>query len=188
MVIVLTITILLLIITIKLHDRHRLRARHLPVAAPLRLPTLQEVVSKHAKGVHHSEQLEDVRRVGLLGCRQITALVPTGWWWPSSIRLGEHGRDGHLASIGGNDGAAPSARGRAGHTAVSTGRQCQRSRRRSGGSSCTAPRSGVARRWMAGRANPARPRPCAGPLPPLLPRPDGQGSPAPRGRRGTWRP
>ena len=67
----------------------------------------KQVVSEHAQGVHHREQLEDVRRVGLLGCRQLAALVRHGMVVAVVIRLGEHGRDGHLASIRGDDGAAP---------------------------------------------------------------------------------
>ena len=64
-------------------------------------------MSKHAQGVNHREQLEDVRRVGLLGRRQRAALVRHGMVAAVIIRLGEHCRDGHLASIGCDDGAAP---------------------------------------------------------------------------------
>ena len=171
----------------------------------------KQVVSKLAQGVHYREQLEDVRRVGLLGCPQLAALVRHRMVMAVVIRLDEHCQDGHLASIGGDDGAAPRVEGAEDGCSRQALLQCvkarllggapvpgrmratqpcqyQRSRRRSGGSSCTATRSGAARRWMAGQANSARPRPCAGPLPSPLPRPDGQGSPAPRCRRRTLRP
>ena len=124
-----------------------------------------------------------MRLLGLLGCRQLAALVRHGQgrWWPSSSgwastaematslasvvtterrpelkvrRTSPHPSDGCTAS-GCQSlpvGRGRSARGRADHTAVSMGRQCQRSRRQSGGICCTAPRSGAARRAMTEEA------------------------------------
>ena len=66
---------------------------------------------KHAHGVHHREQLEDMRRVSLLGGRQLAALVRHGMVVAVIIRLCKHGRDGHLASIRGDDGSAPRVEG-----------------------------------------------------------------------------
>ena len=49
----------------------------------------KQVVSKHAQGVHHRKQLVDVQPVGLLGCRQLAALVRRWMVLAVVMRLGE---------------------------------------------------------------------------------------------------